>query len=110
MYSIQERQVKFKEKLNQNPEMIPIILEKHPRSKIQGLKNQLYIYLYNLIQFRDTLKCTLQISPKQSLYFHIGNQLLPEGLADIYQKKKDPDDGFLYITYSDLEVFGFISK
>lgn len=31
-------------------------------------------------------------------------------LADIYEKKKDPDDGFLYITYSDLEVFGYKSK
>ncbi|CAD8161154.1 unnamed protein product [Paramecium pentaurelia] len=65
-----------------------------------------------MIQFRDTLKSTLQISPKQSLYFHIGNQLLPEDikLVDIYEKKKDPDDGFLYITYSDLEVFGFMSQ
>ncbi|CAD8080542.1 unnamed protein product [Paramecium sonneborni] len=35
--------------------------------------------------------------------------MLPEDikLADIYDKKKDPEDGFLYITYSDLEVFGF---
>jgi len=31
-------------------------------------------------------------------------------LIDIYEKKKDPEDGFLYITYTDLEVFGFMSK
>ncbi|CAD8150479.1 unnamed protein product [Paramecium octaurelia] len=42
MHSIQERQVKFKEKLSQNPEMIPIILEKHPKSQIQSLKNQFH--------------------------------------------------------------------
>ena len=28
-------------------------------------------------------------------------------MIDVYEKKKDPEDGFLYITYSDLEAFGW---
>ncbi|CAD8083347.1 unnamed protein product [Paramecium sonneborni] len=96
-FSLEERQKRCQQKLSQHPEMIPVILEKHPRSKMPQLNKQL-----------GTLKNTLQISQKQSIFFHIGNQLLPEDvkLADIYEDNKDPGDGFLYITYSDLEVFG----
>ncbi|CAK80246.1 unnamed protein product (macronuclear) [Paramecium tetraurelia] len=118
LHTVQERQAIFKDKISHYPDMIPVILEKHPKSKIQHLNKQLYFLPQNIdiyfrmIQFRDTIKSTLQISSKQSLYFHIGNQVLPEDikLADIYEKKKDSEDGFLYITFSDLEVFGFNSN
>ncbi|CAD8080544.1 unnamed protein product [Paramecium sonneborni] len=50
-YTVQERQTKFKEKMSQHPDMIPVVLEKHPKSKIQHLNKQLY-YQFQIIDIQ----------------------------------------------------------
>ncbi|CAD8072912.1 unnamed protein product [Paramecium sonneborni] len=41
-HSLEERQIKCQQKLTQHPDMIPVILEKHPRSKMPQLNKSLY--------------------------------------------------------------------
>ncbi|NAV55480.1 hypothetical protein FGF86_23440 [Salmonella sp. zj-f77] len=46
-----------------------------------------------------------------ALFFFVGNKKIEKinrTMSEIYQESKDKDDGFLYITYSDQEVFGSI--
>lgn len=59
-------------------------------------------------QLRSMIRKTLNINEKQSIVFYIGKQLVNEEqmVGDIYASKKDAEDGFLYINYTDMEVFG----
>ncbi|CAK69691.1 unnamed protein product (macronuclear) [Paramecium tetraurelia] len=41
--SLEERQMRCKQKLSQHPEMIPVILEKHPKSKMPQLNKSLQV-------------------------------------------------------------------
>lgn len=44
-----------------------------------------------------------------NIFFYQGTNLIAEdtNMRDIFCARKDKQDGFLYVTYTDMEVFGW---
>lgn len=60
-------------------------------------------------EFKSTIKKRLELDEKTStLFIYSGSTFINEDqtLKQIYEKHQDPEDGFLYLTYRDSEVFG----
>lgn len=99
--------------------MIPLILEKDPRSKIEPLEKKKYLSngKYTLFHFLETVKKMFanKIKKSESLCFYIAGKVIENGgnatayaekfMEDIYCAHRD-EDGFLYVTYGTLEAFG----
>jgi GABA(A) receptor-associated protein len=53
------------------------------------------------------IRKSTNVGEKKNIFFYIGNEIVSDdsNIYDLYKKKKDKD-GYLYISYSDLDVFG----
>lgn len=63
-------------------------------------------------QFRLVLRKNFTLNDKTNIFFYQGAHLVAEdtNIKDIYNSRKDKQDGFLYLTYSDMEVFGSLTN
>lgn len=63
-------------------------------------------------QFRTMLRKNFTLTEKMNIFFYQGSHLVAEdtNIKDIYHSRKDKLDGFLYLTYSDMDVFGNSSQ
>ena len=62
-----------------------------------------------MAEFINIIKNKLEIEPDRALFFLAKGKFTISGdeiLGDIYDRYKDNDDGFLYITYSEEVVYG----
>jgi GABA(A) receptor-associated protein len=98
--------------------MIPLILEKDPRSKIEPLEKKKYLSSskYTLFHFLETTKkmFATKIKKSESLCFYIAGRVIENGgkqivnaeklMEDVYRAHRD-EDGFLYVIYGTLEAF-----
>lgn len=96
--------------LQKYKDKVPIILEKSDNSSIPSIDKNKFLMLEDLTvgQFLNMIRKKIKLEPSQSICLLINNCDPPntgEKLGKVYEKYKDPD-GFLYITYSALEVFG----
>ncbi|RXI01178.1 hypothetical protein DVH24_001412 [Malus domestica] len=73
------------------PDRIPVIVEKAERSDIPNID-----------------KKKIKLSAEKAIFIFVDNVLPPTGaiMSAIYEEKKD-EDGFLYITYSGENTFGY---
>lgn len=64
---------------------------------------------FKFSELKTTFKKKLKLDDKtKSLFIFCGKALINEDqtLKFIYEKYKDKEDGFLYLIYSDTEIFG----
>lgn len=99
---------KIKSKYNNR---IPIIVQKSTSCKdLNNLDKQKFLVPSDLTmgQFIFVIRKRLKLSHEKALFFFINNSLpsTNQSLIDINNKYMD-DDGFLYITYSSENTFGF---
>ena len=97
--------------LDQFPEKIPIICEKDPRSKIQEIDKTKFLVPKELsvTQFSYMIRKRLQIQKEEAFYLLVDGKHSITGdclLNEIYNKYKDPDDEFLYVTYASELTWG----
>ena len=93
------------------PDRIPIICEKNQKSKnTPEIDKNKYLVPFDLTvgQFMYVIRKRIKLAPEQGIFLFM-NGYIPASssmLNDLYYLYKD-DDGFLYITYSSENTFGF---
>ena len=91
--------------INQNPYKIRIICEKDPKSNIRNNDKTRYLifYNFNLNQFILIKRIRIGINREEPFFLLANGKHSISGetlLSDIYERYKDPQDGFLYKTYT----------
>ncbi|BBH03151.1 Ubiquitin-like superfamily protein, partial [Prunus dulcis] len=92
------------------PDRIPVIVEKAERSDIPNIDKKKYLVPADLTvgQFVYVIRKRIKLSAEKAIFIFVDNVLPPTGaiMSAIYEEKKD-EDGFLYVTYSGENTFGY---
>ncbi|KAM1258224.1 hypothetical protein ACFX13_038587 [Malus domestica] len=92
------------------PDRIPVIVEKVERSDIPNIDKKKYLVPADLTvgQFVYVIRKRIKLSAEKAIFIFVDNVLPPTGaiMSAIYEEKKD-EDGFLYVTYSGENTFGY---
>jgi GABA(A) receptor-associated protein len=100
--------LKIKEKY---PDRIPIICEKDPKSKLIDIDKNKYLVPVDLTvsQFSFIIRKRLSLDKSSALFLLVNGKSSITGdssLNEIYEKYKDKEDGFLYISYTGEIIWG----
>lgn len=95
------------DQISRNASKVPvIILSKHLSMKTESLK---YILpkKFTISRLLSLIRKTKQCGPEEAVYFYANNKILSYDnlINDIYHKFKS-EDGFLYITMTNIPAFG----
>ena len=106
-----KRKIQCHQLLIKNPNSIPVILEKDPRSIIQEIKKSKFLVSKEVTvnQFILLIRGLIQISENEGIFFVVKGKYTISGdktMEQIYNNYKDKDDGFLYIAYSSELIYG----
>ena len=108
-YLFQARKIESYRIRSKYLDRIPIICEKTRFSKMEQLKKQKYLVPadFTLGQFMYVIRSKLNLPAEKGLFFFVNGTIPPiqKTLSEIDYEHID-EDGFLYITYSDENVFG----
>jgi GABA(A) receptor-associated protein len=94
-----------------NPDRIPVIVERHKRSKdIPELAKRKYLVPRDIsvANFIFEIRKGLKLSSNDAIWFFADGKYIPHSatiMSQVYDSHKDKD-GFLYITYSGENYFG----
>jgi GABA(A) receptor-associated protein len=93
------------------PDRIPIICEKDPKSKIKEVDKTKYLVPNDLTvsQFSFIIRKRLEMNKESALFLLVAGKHSITGdlsISEIYEKYKDPEDGFLYIAYASELTWG----
>ena len=94
-----------------NPNKIPIILEKAPICKFEGIQKTRFLINkdFTVSKFQLMIKKLLKLPEEEALFFSAKGKYNITGektIEEIYKTYKDKQDGFLYIMYSSELVYG----
>ena len=97
--------------LNQFPDKIPIICEKDPKSKIRDIDKTKYLVPSDLTvsQFSFMVRKRVEMEKEEAFFLLANGKHSITGdtiLSEIYERYKDPEDGFLYIAYASELTWG----
>ena len=97
---------------NQFQDKIPIICEKDPKSNLKDIDKTKYLVPSDLTvaQFNFMIRKRIEIAQEASFFLLVNGKYSITGdtnLAEIYDKYKDPEDGFLYIAYASELTWGY---
>ena len=95
---------------DKNPNSIPVICEKAPKSKIKEIDKTKFLIKKTLTlqQFISILKKKLDLTSNDAIFLLVKEKYAlaeNETFEKIYDKYKD-EDGFLYIYYASEQVWG----
>eukprot|EP01121_Diplochlamys_sp_Union-15-3_P019896 TRINITY_DN7602_c0_g1_i2.p1 TRINITY_DN7602_c0_g1~~TRINITY_DN7602_c0_g1_i2.p1 ORF type:complete len:138 (-),score=38.21 TRINITY_DN7602_c0_g1_i2:49-414(-) len=90
---------------------LPVIVEKAPKSDAPEIDKKKFLvpqditvgkFVYEIRKHMTTL------SPEKAIFLFVNDSLPPSSavMSQVYERYKD-EDGFLYITYSGENTFGF---
>lgn len=113
VYPFDKRKTDSTRLIKSSPGKIPIIIERADFSQLKILEDK---KIQRLIIPRDFLlgqllyfiRKNLKLDSSKTIFLIINNNIIPQTtatLGEIYDKYADPD-GFLYITFSDEQIFG----
>uniref|UniRef100_A0A915HLL5 Autophagy-related protein n=1 Tax=Romanomermis culicivorax TaxID=13658 RepID=A0A915HLL5_ROMCU len=95
------------------PNKVPVIVEKHKKDKRLPCLDRCKFLSppdLTLAQFLCIIRNRMQIPPSTSLFLFNEKEhtvcSLSSTVGTVYEKFKDKDDGFLYLTYAAQEAFG----
>jgi len=99
------------EKINKYPEKIPIICQKDPNcSNLPETDKTKYLVSKELTvaQFNCMIRNSLGVNEEESAFYLLVNMKYTItgdiSLSEVYQKYKNPQDGFLYIIYTNFYI------
>ena len=89
-----------------NPNRVPVICERNPKSNLPDLEQHKYLAPLdlNVTTFDLMIRKRLKIEDTVPLYFIVNEKDFISGdflFSEIYDKYKDYQDGLLYIAYTD---------
>merc|ERR1711976_271467 len=96
--------------LSKYPDRIPVIVEKAPKSDVPEIDKKKYLVPNDITvgKFIYEIKKHMKLPPEKAIFLFVNN-VYPQTaqlMSIIYDRFKD-EDGFLYITYSGENTFGF---
>ena len=96
---------------NQFSEKIPIICEKDTKSNIRDIDKTKYLVPADLTvsQFSFMIRKRIEIEKEAAFFLLANGKHSITGdtlLSEIYERYKDPEDGFLYIAYASELTWG----
>ena len=95
--------------LNRRPTHIPVILERGSDAAPE-LACERFLFTPTLTgaQLHYVVRRQVKLDPQQALFLLCDGRLIPthHTVLDLYERYRDPDDGFLYITYALENAFG----
>ncbi|KAI7757014.1 hypothetical protein M8C21_004036 [Ambrosia artemisiifolia] len=93
------------------PDRLPVIVERAERSHIADIDKNKYLVPADLTvgQFVYVVRKMIKLSPEKAIFVFVNNMLPPTAalMSAIYEEHKDEEDGFLYMTYSGENTFGY---
>ena len=97
--------------IKQNPGKIPVILEKESTSKLANIKKTRYLLeeKYPISEFILSIRKSINLGENEGLFLSAKgkyNLTQEKTIGEVYNLYKDKEDGFLYIMYSSMVVFG----
>ena len=97
--------------LLKEPDKIPIILEKDPLCPLEGIKKTRHLIKidFTVNKFLLVIKKLMKLPQEEALFLAARGKynLVGEStIGEVYNKYKDKEDGFLYIMYSSVLVYG----
>ena len=108
-YSFEKRKNESSKVYQKYPDRVPIIVQKHFSSELPEVNKCKYLVPkdMNKTQFLFVIRKGIQLTPSQSIFITINNEMVvgSQLIIDAYEKYKD-EDGFLYVVYTDENVFG----
>ncbi|KAL1465430.1 hypothetical protein WDU94_005006 [Cyamophila willieti] len=88
---------------------LQVIVEKAPKARIGDLDKKKYLVPSDLTvgQFYFLIRKRVQLRPEDALFFFVNNVIPPTSatMGSLYQEHHE-EDFFLYIAYSDENVYG----
>ncbi|XP_030469643.1 autophagy-related protein 8B-like isoform X1 [Syzygium oleosum] len=92
------------------PDRIPVIVERADRSNVSDIDKRKYLVPADITagQLVYVVRKRVKLNPEKALFIFVKNTLPPTAslMSAIYEEFKD-EDGFLYLTYSGENSFGF---
>ncbi|KAI3800282.1 hypothetical protein L1987_28369 [Smallanthus sonchifolius] len=93
------------------PDRVPVIVEKAERADIPDIDKNKYLVPADLTvgQFVYVVRKRIKLSPEKAIFVFVNNMLPPTAalMSAIYEENKD-EDGFLYMSYSGENTFGYL--
>ncbi|ETN65982.1 gaba(a) receptor-associated protein [Anopheles darlingi] len=91
------------------PDRVPVIVEKAPKARIDDLDKKKYLVPSDLTvgQFYFLIRKRIHLRPEDALFFFVNNVIPPTSatMGSLYHEHHE-EDYFLYIAYSDENVYG----
>eukprot|EP00695_Tsukubamonas_globosa_P002312 TRINITY_DN342_c0_g1_i2.p2 TRINITY_DN342_c0_g1~~TRINITY_DN342_c0_g1_i2.p2 ORF type:complete len:125 (-),score=10.42 TRINITY_DN342_c0_g1_i2:86-460(-) len=92
------------------PDRIPVICEKSEKSDIPDIDKKKYLVPADLTvcQFVYVIRKRIKLPSEKAIFLFVNGTLPPTAslMSAVYEENKD-EDGFLYITYSGENTFGW---
>lgn len=108
-FDLNERRKESSRVLEKYPDRIPVICERRSSSKMANIDKEKYLVPNDLTvgQFIYVIRKRLHLPAEKAIFLFINGTvpIISRTLADLYETDKDID-GFLYIMYSEENVFG----
>lgn len=99
---------KVREKYN---DRIPVIIEKDPNSRLKDLDKSKFLVPNDITAqvLIFIIRKRLELSQEETLFMLVDGKSSisgETGMAEIYEKYQDKEDGYLYITYTSQLAWG----
>lgn len=108
-HSFQQRKEEGEKIRKKYPTRVPVIVEKAPTARINDLDKKKYLVPTDLTvgQFYFLIRKRIQLRPEEAIFFFIRNTVPPTSstMGTLYNQYRE-DDFFLYVHYSDENVYG----
>ncbi|XP_024995913.1 autophagy-related protein 8C-like isoform X1 [Cynara cardunculus var. scolymus] len=92
------------------PDRVPVIVERAEKTDIPDIDKKKYLVPADLTvgQFVYVVRKRIKLSAEKAIFVFVKNMLPPTAalMSAIYEENKD-EDGFLYMSYSGENTFGF---
>ena len=109
-HSFQNRIAESQRVLSKYPDRVPIICEKSNKCRMDDLDKKKYLVPSDLTvgQFVYVIRKRLRLPAEKAIFLFVSGAIPPTStcLNVLYEQYKDKD-GFLYIQYSEENVFGW---
>ncbi|XP_015068253.1 autophagy-related protein 8C-like isoform X2 [Solanum pennellii] len=110
-HPLERRQAESSRIREKYPDRIPVIVERAEKSDISDIDKKKYLVPADLTvgQFVYVVRKRINLSAEKAIFVFVKNILPPTAalMSAIYEENKD-EDGFLYMTYSGENTFGFL--
>ena len=109
--SLDKRKEASQTLLRNETKKVPIILEKDPNCKLEGIGKSRYLILrsFTVNKFIALIRQSMKIPENDALFLSAKGKYSITGettIDEVYKKYKDKEDNFLYIMYSTQLVYG----